>query len=200
MALAVFPTLLGLGFPVVKRPIFSTLVSPASSGIEVRVANYTAAILEWDLPFTWLSQRQAQPDFEKLYGLYLQSLGQWGAFLYKDPDDYFTRDPANYDVQGSVQFGVGDGFSHYFALGTNIGGGYEEVSDPDVITSISPTPTSITDGLAYYASAPGLGVPLMVNMTYKFRVRFATDESDFEYFLKDVWENKKLTLRQVRMA
>lgn len=205
-SLPIFPTLIGEAWPVTKRPIFSTTVQEAQSGAEVRIGNFSFPFMEWEIPFNWLSQEDAYQDFQALFGLFLQNFGQFGVFLYKDPSDFqtlnYAPDPLTGIIKsspGPIQIGVGDGLTKEFQLGNIIGGGFEAVGDPIEIISISPGGYTIApNGILVYPTPVTDGMPIMANFSFYFRVRFKDDDLDFDNFVKNWWEQKKITLRQVR--
>lgn len=182
MAIPIYPNLQGETWPIVKRIIFSTIISKASSGLEVRVGNYSTPLFEWDLTYSWLSQEAAIQDFQALVNCYVAAFGQLGQVQFSDPSDNNTN--------GLVQIGTGDGVTKDFSLSGR---------SPLVVTSTSPVAGSVDVHGVHYASAPPVGTPILINFTYFYLVRFATDDAEFYQFVQDWWEAKKITLRQVRV-
>ena len=123
--LPIFPVLPGQGWSMHKAPVFSTLVATHVSGREVRDALYANPIWRFELTFNALDGTPSGDyggvglsSFQSLMGLYLQSQGQFGEFVYYDPTDY--------SVGGQI-FGVGDGATSTFQLTRSLGGFSEAV-------------------------------------------------------------------------
>lgn len=203
-----YPSLQGETFPVVRRPVFDTIVNVADAGNEVRVGKYKYPLSEWDIPYSWLSQEAAISDYQTLYGLYVVSSGQFASFLYSDPNDN-TTSPGSTPTPSII--GIGDGVTTSFQLGRTLGIALEPVYD----VNNSPTPPKVyknttlqvsgTDynlnatGLITFVSAPGVSVLVKADFFYYWRVRFAIDNVEFSNFVNQWWEVKKITLRQVRV-
>lgn len=203
----IYPSLQGETYPVVRRPYFDTIVAKASSGLEVRVGNYTYPLSEWDIPYTWLSQEAAIADFQTLYGLYVLSAGQFDAILYSDPNDNTTSPVVASPTPSTI--GTGTGALTTFQIGRVLGGAFEPVFDinntpnaPKIYLNSTLQSSGYTisaTGLITFTSAPGNGVLVKADFYYYWRVRFAMDDLEFTNFVHDWWEVKKVTLRQVRV-
>jgi uncharacterized protein (TIGR02217 family) len=134
---AIFPQLRGLGWPVNRRPVFSTIVSKSASGQEVRIANYPFALEEFDLPINHLHGNSTLApnlaDFQQLYGFYCARLGPWESFLYFDPADNNTITNATYEgltpVTAQNVIATGDGVTLAFQLTRNLGGDIRPIYD-----------------------------------------------------------------------
>lgn len=205
--LPIFPQT-NIGYPVVRRPYFSTIVNTASSGLEVRIGNQLYPLSEWDLLFEWLKADQAHQTFQTLYGFYVSNYGKFGSFLYLDKTDCTTSlDPAN----PTPTVVIADGVTQTYQLGRSwpAGGqtGFEPVFDIDTTTVAFNNPPIITPGgytlgpngsLNWGNGALPVGTKITMDFRYYWRVRFAEDDLEFSNFGQYYWECKKLTLRQVR--
>lgn len=202
MPLPIFPTLIGVAFPIVVRPVFSTETAEAASGLEVRVGNYVYPKKEWDIPVNYLNQDAAVADYQALYGLYVQMGGAFGTFLF----DY-DRDNSTNGVPS--QIGIGDGTTTTFQLGRMMGAGFELVYDVNSLvaapkiylnTTLQSSGYSINStGLITFSSAPGNGVLVKADFQYYWRVKFAEDSVDFSRIV-DYWHQvSTLKLRQVKV-
>ena len=108
-----------------KKPTFSTIVASHVSGREVRDALYLNPIWSFELTFDGLDGTTSgqygalsAQSLQALMGLFLQSQGQYGSFLYVDPTDN--------SVAGQP-FGTTDGVTSAFALQRTLGGFTEPV-------------------------------------------------------------------------
>ncbi|MDI3260038.1 MAG: DUF2460 domain-containing protein, partial [Sinobacteraceae bacterium] len=88
VSLPLFPQLSGLGWPIVKRPIWSTRVDTTLSGREVRSTYRQFPIYEFELPINYMTQA----DVGALQGLYLRSQGAFNTFLVDIPNDDSVTD------------------------------------------------------------------------------------------------------------
>ena len=125
-----FPALSGQGWSVHKRPTFSTRVASHVSGREVRQSLYAYTLYEFELTFEGLASGASFPglgdnSLQSLMGLYLQSEGQYGTFLYTDPTDNAVMG------QGIA---TGNGATTSFTFIRALGGFVEPVS---WVTSVS---------------------------------------------------------------
>lgn len=207
----------GLGFTVVKRPGFNTLLQRAPNEFEYRLAQTRNPIWKWTLIYDVLSDDSnninvgaglAYTDLRTLIGFYLARSGRYDDFLFWDPDDNYMG-PAlsggspNTQAQLSV---VNDGVTYYSPLQRNLGGFMEDVTDLKSGTLavyangvLKSTPTDYTvagpglsvSGSSYmgkyiqWVSAPT--APVTVQFNFYFRVRFDSDEQDFEKFVNNLW-------------
>ena len=92
MSLAVFPSLPGLTYTIVKSPEFNTLDMKAPNAYEVRIAQTINPVWHWTFIFDFLhdfywGQYVALTELRTLMGFFLQQGGMAGSFLYIDPDD-----------------------------------------------------------------------------------------------------------------
>lgn len=103
VSLPVFPALPGIGWPIVKRPIWSTRVDTTLSGREVRSTYRQFPVYEFELPINYMTQA----DVGALQALYLQSKGALGTFL---------LDVTNDDSATDQYVATGDGTTKQFQL------------------------------------------------------------------------------------
>ena len=80
-----------------KKPGFSTRVAPHVSGREVRVALMNFPLYEFETVYSGLTSSASSfaglgaASLQSLMGFFLQLQGQFGTFLYTDPDDNGRR-------------------------------------------------------------------------------------------------------------
>jgi hypothetical protein len=208
----IYPTLAGLTFSVIKRPIFFGGIAASVSGREVRVGYASTPLWEWDLTYTYLADEQTASsttpsDLKQLVGFFLAMSGALSGFLFKDPDDNTISD------QVMV---IGDGVTRSFLLTRSYGGsdgvgveavGYVELDqpfavyldgvllDPSGYSVITTTPVNQRLNLT---TAPGSGVTLAVTMTYYYYCRFREQTYDFEKFMDKLWSQHLISLHSLR--
>lgn len=213
-----FPTFLGEGFNVVRRPKGSTGVQPHVSGRETRLGYWTFPMHEWDLTFNVLHDFKQWPtaplqipsELKRLEGFFMAMQGSLIPFYFMDPDDNAVL---------ATQIGMGDGVRTTFLITRTFGdpsygvtvtepvGGYDTSTFKVYLNGILqssgynlPTTTPYT---VVFSSAPGAGVVITADLpTFFFLVRFKEDTLDFEKFSgapgAGYWAVKKLTLMSLR--
>jgi hypothetical protein len=114
------PTLPGLSWSRHKKPGFSTRVASHVSGREVRVALMEYPRYEFEAVYSGLASTTipafaglGSSSLQSLMGFFLQLQGQFGTFLYTDPDDN--------SVTGQA-FGTGVGSVSSFTMMRSLGG------------------------------------------------------------------------------
>ena len=197
-----FPTLVGQGWSVHKKPTFGTLVASHVSGREVRDALYQNPIWQFELAFDGLdSSSSTYPglganSLQSLMGLFLSCQGQYGTFLYTDPTD-------NGVTAGGI--GTGDGATTTFACARWLGSFFEPVGWVTSVSNVylngvdqaSGWSPSTPNGLVF-ASPPGSGVAITATFSYAFQCRFDADDLDFEEFMQNLWRAGSVKFRSVR--
>src|ERR1700733_12282507 len=118
------PTLPGLAWSRRKKPAFNTRVASHASGREVRVALMNYPLYEFEAVYNGLTSSASTfaglgaSSLQSLMGFFLQLQGQFGTFLYTDPDDTA--------VTGQV-FATGDDATTVFTMERSLGGFLEPV-------------------------------------------------------------------------
>ena len=198
MSNAVFPTMPGLSWNVVRRPRWSTVVKQSVSGREFRAAQFSYPIWEYELSYEVLRGSSALPEVQQLIAFFNARSGSYDTFLYTDPDDKSAT---------AQQFGTGDGTTKSFQLVRAFGGYTEPVYDVKGTPSIyvagslkaTPADYSISStGLVTFVNAPTSGQILTWTGNFYWRCRFMQDEAEFTQFLWQLWELKRLTFRTVK--
>jgi uncharacterized protein (TIGR02217 family) len=195
MSVAVFPSLAGLEYPVLRTPMGgATLVQTSVSGKENRAALWTYPRWKWTLSFNFLRDNPVVNEFRTLVGFYIARQGSYDSFLFSDPDD---RSAAGQNI------GVGDGSTLNFQLVRGLGGFAEPVLAPQAVSTVYLNGTPLAGGawsvnplggVVTFTSAPASGVEIAADFTFYWPVRFMADEYDFAKFMNLLWEQKKLDL------
>jgi uncharacterized protein (TIGR02217 family) len=209
---AIYPALPGLTYSVIKRPKWFTGVGTAATGREVRVAYAQNPLWEYELTYNVLHDKPSPAaatasDLKQLMGFYLAMNGSFLTFLFLDPDDNA--------VTGQI-IGTTDGTTTTWTLTRTYGGSDGTGSEPigyvnpgfplnvylDGALQASGTYTLLNTGLVNqqirFATAPGAGHVISVDMNYYYVVRFAEDHYDFEKFMDKLWSLAKVTLMSQR--
>lgn len=220
MPLPVFPiaNTRGLTWSVVQRPVFSTLTNETTSGRLYRTPLWKNPRYEFE--FTWgylkanpadiLAGNAPYTDFDIWRGFFLAAGGSGQDFVYA-PEDSVQN------VSGGAQALATPDSNNNTELTINRGGQFFESiqelngASPQIYVS----GTLKTNGVDYNVLAPASVVgydgyvinwlvspgvnPITANYTYFYRCQFATDSADLEEFMFQLYELKKIVIRQVRV-
>ena len=198
MSQAVYPTLPGLAYGVVKAPTFSTRVQTAVSGKELRAAFWQLPIWRYTLVYEFLRSSSAYTELQTLVGFFLARQGKFDSFLLNDPDD---------NAVTAQLFGTGDGVTTAFQLARAYGGFVEPVKDLNgtaqiyvagVLKTVTTDYTISATGLVTFVVAPANGAALTWTGSFFWRVRFDLDAIDFTKFMNLLWEAKTVKLIGVK--
>jgi uncharacterized protein (TIGR02217 family) len=198
----VFPALPGLTWSVVKRPIWKTLTQESVSGQEATASLFTYPIWEWELVYEVLRADATNHELQTLMAFFNQQQGMTIPFCYEDPTD---------KTSVAQQFGTGDGTTRTFQLVRfllNTGNYFDPIFAPHgechvYIGGVEKTPTTdyaiSSTGVVTFVSAPANASVLTWSGSYYWLVRFLADQSDFENFMYQLWENKKIGFRSKKL-
>ena len=190
----VFPSLVGLKFDRKKSPTFSTQIKQSINGYETRTANMAFPIWKFELDFEFLRENAPINELRALAGFYLQAKGAFETWLFTDPSDNKVT---------NQMFAVGDGISKSFQLVRNFGGFIDLIQAPNEITvTINGIPTTAytkNKGVITFTNAPASGTSIAWNGTFYFPCRFEEDNMEFNNFMHQLWEAKKVAFRSVKL-
>jgi uncharacterized protein (TIGR02217 family) len=206
MSNAVFPTLPGLTWDVIKSPRWNTSVQQSVGGKEVRAAFFSSPIWRWTLKYEVLRQASAFLELQQLVGFFNARQGRFDSFLFSDPLD---------NAVVGQNFGTGNGSTTAFQLVRDFGAGGFTRRERTFTTSTIPrrrrrsrstvfTKTVTTDytigatGIVTFTAAPAGAAALTWDGFYYWRVRFDQDSADFKNFLSQLWDLQQLTLVSVK--
>jgi uncharacterized protein (TIGR02217 family) len=210
---ALFPTLPGLGYSVIKRPKFFTGVGTSAIGREVRVAYATAPLWEWDLIYDYLpdeptASAATSSDLKTLMGFYLATAGSFAGFAFQDPDDNTVTGQAIGETDGTTTT-----WTFVRTYGGNDGSGIEPIGWLNMGAPINiyvgggmPVSSSTYDILnsagclqqVRFHSAPTSGQAITADFSFYYSVRFKDDSVDFEKFMNKLWSLKTISLMSQR--
>ncbi len=199
------PAVAGLGWSRHKKPGFSTRVASHVSGREVRVALMSYPLYEFEAVYNGLSSAATSAtaqaglgasSLQSLMGFFLQLQGQFGTFLYTDPDDNTVTGQA---------FATGDGSTTSFTIMRSLGGFLEPVGWVTNLANVYLNGTRQTSGYSLttpntlaFTTAPGSGVVVSADFSYAFQCRFLDDQMDFEEFMANLWKLSSMKFRSVK--
>ena len=207
MSTQVFPSFIGLGWDIVRTPIWDTIVQQNVSGKEVRMPNFTYPRWQWQLTYNALRQgsvnNAAYTEFAQLVGFYNARQGQFDSFLYQDQDDNAVT------TQG---IGTGDGTTTAFQLVRQFGAFVEPVLAPNTGGTINiyingtkqTTGYSISawgsanPGVVTFTTAPIASAAITADFGYYWPVRFTTDSIDFNKFISNMYGGQKVTFMSLK--
>ncbi len=196
------PTLAGLGWSRHKKPGFSTRVASHVSGREVRVALMAYPLYEFEAVYNGLTSSAAlfaglgASSLQTLMGFFLQLQGQFGTFLYADPDDNTVNGQA---------FATGDGSTASFTIMRSLGGFLEPVGWVTTLLNVYLNGTRQASGFSLttpntltFTAPPGSGAVVSADFSYAFNCRFLDDQMDFEEFMSNLWKLDSMKFRGVK--
>lgn len=203
MSSQVFPSLIGLGFDVMRQPYWEGSARIASlSGKETAIAYQASPKWEWELTYDLLRSTASKLEFQTLAGFFNQMRGVWDDFLYTDADDYTTTDSA---------IGSGDGVEVDFQLVRTMGDFAEPILAPNVVTNVkvdgvTVDPSDYTvltwgdndPGVIRFDTAPANGLAVTATFTYYWPVRFLDNTMTFKKFMNQMWNGKSVKFRSVK--
>lgn len=191
MGTAVFPTLPGLAWSVIKRPMFSTRAARTASGKSIRTAYWSYPVWRLELRYEFLRD-DATNELETLLGFFLARQGSFDNFNFTDPDDSAVT---------AQTFGIGDGTTTSWQLARTYAGFVEpvfRVNGAPLIYKAGVLQTSgvtvSAEGVVTFSAAPSSGQALTWTGAYYRRVYFEDDAADFEKFMETLWSLKRCAL------
>lgn len=200
MSNQIYPTLPGIKMEMTRKPVWKTVIKESISGLEVRAASMAYPIWEFTLQYDFLRSSAAMEELQTLVAFYNKMKGAYDDFLWSVPEDNSVTD---------YLFGTGDGATTSFQLTKSFGGFVEPVYNlngtPTIkkngVVQTSPTNYTINStGLVTFTSPPANGAALTWTGSYYQRVRFLRDFLEFERFMYQLWQLKKVELRGVKGA
>lgn len=190
MSNSVYPTLPGIGWGVVRTPVFSNAVKTTDSGREFARQAYSTPRYRYSLTYEFL--RQA--DYETLKGFFAQMRGNLDTFLFEDPADKTVVDEP---------FGAADGVTTVFQLVRAKGGFTDPVYEPHGTLTIKKSGvtqsgyTLGSNGQITFAVAPSAG-SLTWSGSYYWRCRFTNPTLEFEQFSGIHWTVRRVEFITVK--
>lgn len=193
MTLPVFPQLPGQGWPLTRSPMWQTGVQTTQSGRELRASYMSYPRYKWSATFEVLRTAASLTEFQQLLAFFNAAAGQFGQFVFNDPDD---------NTATAQAFGLGDGSTKQFQVTKSYGGYVEPVGfinsgqsifiNGTLQSAATYTLNSPYNGWITFTTAPGSGLGLSWSGTYGYVCRFLADTYDFDRFMNLLYSVKKL--------
>ncbi len=195
MTVPTFPSLIGVGWPVVRMPEWDTDVQVSLTGKRTTLGRRSYPIYRYELPYNVL-RADANIEWQTLVAFYNSVGGRRDLFAYNDPSDNSVT---------TMSFGAGDGATRAFQLTRALTGTGVSWVDPVFAPTGTPsifvagvlksTPADYTisaTGLVTFTAAPVGGAALTWTGTYNWLCRFDDDSQSFEQFLNLFWRLGKI--------
>lgn len=201
MSTAILPSLAGLGFDVVRTPVWDTVVQQSISGKETRIALQSIPRWKWQLVYNVVRSGAGYGEFQQLAGFFNQRQGMLDTFLYSDADDY--------SIIGQT-LGTGDGVTTSYQLVRSFGGFVEPMLAPKLVSAVylngvlQATGWSVAGwgsaapGVVTFTTPPASGVVVSADFSYYFPVRMSEDNVDFTLFLSQHYKVKRFSFISVK--
>lgn len=195
---AIFPSLAGVAFPVLRTPIWNTLTHQAVSGKKTTLGRFSYPLYRFELSFSagdggFLRSSTTKLEFQELISFYNSVGGMRDLFRYLDPE----RPTATAQI-----FGTGDSTATDFQLLYTTSGTVSSWSDPVFAStstaifingsSVSSTSYSIGDtGLVTFSTILSTSQVASWSGTPWWLARFTEDSATFEKFMLNLFEYRK---------
>lgn len=197
----VLPSLAGLGFDVVRTPLWDTNIHTTISGKETRIARQVYPRWKWELSYNVLRSAATHNELQQLAGFFNARKGRFDTFLYRDADDNTTT--------GQI-VGQGTGSLTTFQLIRDFGGCKEPIFAPQTVSAVyidgvaQPSGWSVsawgtaTPGIITFASAPANNKVVTADLSFYFPCRMSEDSVSFSLFISQHYRVKKFSFISVK--
>lgn len=202
MSSFVFPVLRGITYGTPRRPTWKTLIHEAVSGKDSSVGLQQYPVYEWEFDFELLDHSLATSELKKLEGLFNAVNGRYDTFLYTDPrfntlvdEPFGTRDGTTtaYQIVAKFQNSGGPGAAEIiqnFNGATVIKDNGVTKTGGGVDYTLGPT------GIVTWTTGGTAGHTITWSGSFYYRCRFLTDSQDFVEFMHNLYETRKIAIRQ----
>lgn len=216
----VFPALPVQGFPVSKKPFFTSWQHRSVTGKQFQCFRQVYPNWDFELQYgdmAWLrEQTQNQQkyqnnspftEFEAMSQLFLACYGSYGDFFYDDPED---------DSRFAQPIATGDGSTTQFRVvrtwglvgptariepvgGVNLGLPITVYLNGSPVAGSTYSVTNDPSGSHLtFTSAPGGGVAITMDFFYYYRCRWLEPNQQYDQFLYNLWQLGKAKFRSVK--
>lgn len=196
MALPVFPTLPGIGYPITRTPVHKTEIEETYSGKDTGFRVWAYPRRRYELVANVLRMDAVRLEWQQLIGFFNRVGGRAGTFLFDDAKDDLVSDQA---------FGAGNGSAKSFQLVRSLGGFTQPVFAPNVIVNIKINGTATAaytvgnGGVITFTTAPANGAALTWSGSYYWICRFDDDELPIQQFMADLHAAESIKFTTVKV-
>ena len=208
MSDAVFPQLAGLDWQSSKAAQFNSKVMTSVNGRELRASYQAVPVYKIKLSYSFLRESQGRDELRQLEGFFLARRGSFDSFLLAMPDD---------SVLSGERVGVSNGtqtvyqavrtigpvvvpLSHVDSTGASVEAlmyaddGSNAMWSSDGATMWLQDATVSSSGVVALSVAPKAGKVILLSCTYYYRCRFKDDSQEYENFMHNLWQAKKVEM------
>lgn len=193
MTIPTFPTLVGVTYPAIRSPNWSTDTQRTVTGKRTALANFSYPFWSYQLEYDILRNDVTNKEYQTLLAFYNRVYGPANIWQFTDPDD---------GTATAQSIGTGDGVTTEFQLvRTMTGSGANVFVEPvwapvtaavylaGVLTAAY---TLGTTGLVTFNVAPANGVAITWTGTYNWLCRFEGNKIDVEKLMSNFFVLKKI--------
>lgn len=198
MSTAVFPAFVGLKWGIKKTPVWGTQVQTTVSKRELRAVFMSAPVYKISLSYEVLRAAVAYAEIQSLVGFYNLRSGSFDTFYYNDPDDRSATDVScgNYATGTTVYYANKFYGSFIEPIGA-FNGNPTNVKVAGVTKTLGVDYT-VSGNKITFLTVQTNGAAITWTGLYYWNVRFHDDHMDFDQFMKDLWEAKKVDFLSVK--
>jgi hypothetical protein len=208
MSDAVFPQLIGLDWQSSKAPQFNSKVMTSVNGRELRASYQAVPVYKIKLSYSFLRESQGRDELRQLEGFFLARRGSFDSFLLAMPDDCnlsgerigtSNGTQTTYHAQRAIGpvvvplLHVDGARASVEALMYADAGNNAMWSNASRPMWLQPAAVS-SAGVVTLSVAPKPGKVILLNCTYYYRCRFKDDSQEFENFMHNLWQAKKVEM------
>lgn len=191
MTIPVFPSLLGISWPVHRRPSFSNIAQVGVSGRRTSVRQQLEPRWNYEVAVEFARNRDGFNEFSSLLTVYQACYGSFGTFLFNDKSDNTAVDQP---------IGVGNGTATQFYLLRTLGGFSQRIAGAALngavtikLNGVATTAyTMDANGVITFTSPPGIGAGISWSGAYYWLCRFDEDQLDLSEFADNFWQVSSL--------
>jgi uncharacterized protein (TIGR02217 family) len=193
---AVFPSFVGMAWPIPRTVELNTIKHEAISGKNIRIANWSYPKYHYEVPQNYLRLIQGAAEWPTLEGFFNSVSGPAGLWGYNDPND---------NTATNQTFGTGDGATTTFQLIRAFGGFNMPVflinGTPTVNVAGSPTSSFTLSpyGAVVFASAPAASAALTWSGNFYMPCQFDEDTMIFENFMSQLARVKSIKFSTAKL-
>jgi uncharacterized protein (TIGR02217 family) len=185
----VYPSLIGIGWPVRVAPVWNSQVQKTVTGRVVAATYQQYPLYKFGVQYNVLTAS----DFDTLLAFFNQQQGNVVPF-------WFDAGPGQ-DTVSAQAIGTGDGSTTTCTLLRSYGGFVEPVAassgTPTAYiggTAASATFNSPADGQVTFTSAPASGAAITWTGGYYFQCRFSKATAEIDQFMYQLYKTKTVSL------